>query len=101
MVESHRLMRTIPGNNCSLYHLSMKRRPARQDDELIRRLSSRDPAVRDDTINSFTQSGHEGIGSLVNLVRNHLLGQGQRTYTRTRDLMCGIAITGFIAYIVV
>jgi hypothetical protein len=48
------------------------------------RLSSRDPIIRDEAINSFRDAGSEGVVLLVKFVRNHILNSTVRVSRRRR-----------------
>ena len=54
------------------YHTSMYQSPSKQEQELIRKLSSRDTGVRYDVIDSFIQTDHESSEKLLSLVRTHV-----------------------------
>lgn len=70
---------------------------SKQDQELIRRLSSRDPAVRNEAISSIKQSGLRGHLGLANLARAHLYGPTVRI-SRKKALCTDVVSTAALIF---
>jgi hypothetical protein len=65
------------------------------------RLSSRDPVIRTEAINSFREAGSEGVTLLAKFVRNHILNSTVRVSRRGRWLIGASTIASpFVFYLI-